>query len=73
MITASCGCKLTDAEGIGKDIVYKDHARDGSKVVTYAVFCDKCFELYEKEGIILKTKQEENDWLQGKTKYDLRS
>lgn len=63
MVIASCGHTLADKEGLGIGIQIKEWAKDGSPAVVYMNVCKKCFKVYEKKELLLKTKKAEEKWL----------
>ncbi len=63
MITASCGHQLTDSEGLGEMMATKDNCKDGSRAVSHRVLCTGCLKWYKENGLELKTKKEQNDYL----------
>jgi len=72
-ITASCGHVLDeDSWGVDLSLMEWDNDYDNGgyiRVVSYGNYCEKCAAEYEKLGIVLHNKQEEQDWLNGKIDY----
>ncbi len=62
-VIATCGHTLTEKEGLGVTIAIKDHCKDGSQAISYPTLCNKCLKWYKKKNLELKTKQEQEDWL----------
>jgi hypothetical protein len=68
IIIATCGHDVTDEwEMVCSGASWMDYARTGERAVSFGILCPECKELYESWGIILHNKQEEDDWLSGKT------
>jgi len=63
MIIASCGHELTEKENLGITILIKSRTKKGNKAVSYINVCNKCFERYKKENLILKTDEDVNKYL----------
>jgi hypothetical protein len=63
MITLSCGHRVKRLDD-GYDVVVREYAHDWSKAVAYKVVCSECKDAYEKQGYILHTEDEVNEWLE---------
>ncbi len=63
MIIATCGHKVDDIDSL-YDLQLQDYTSDGDKCISYVVFCKDCADQYEKEGLVIHTKEEESTWLQ---------
>lgn len=53
-IIASCGHKLTEKEGFGKNIIIEDWDRENKKCETSMVVCKKCYKIYKRNDWILR-------------------
>jgi uncharacterized protein YjhX (UPF0386 family) len=62
-IIASCGHILTQEEKLGNIIAVKDYCRDGNKAVKHLTVCNECFKYYQENKLELKTKREQEQWL----------
>ncbi len=62
MIVASCGHELTKKEGFGKSIIIKSWTRENERAYDCMQVCNKCFNLYKKEGYVL-TRKEAEKWI----------
>lgn len=66
-IIASCGHILTDQEGCGISVAYKDEycdAEEGFKPCTvHAIFCNKCEREWRDKGLLFKDEAEASEWL----------
>ena len=69
MIIASCGHEIS--LGWHSDekstVEYKDFD-DGKPVVVGAVFCEECRKKFARKKLIIKNKQEREDWLKCQNK-----
>jgi hypothetical protein len=73
-VKASCGHWLTKEEesgspSLGYPCSIMSFARDGSRAVDFLSACGKCFNRYGEIGIRLENRQEERDWMCGRTDY----
>lgn len=66
-VIGTCGHELA-ADWFDSDescVAIKDYTREGGRAVSYNCVCPECKAHHEKEGAILKTEQQESEWLDG--------
>lgn len=47
-------------DGLGWPEISAGYSRDGTPARVYSVLCSKCLTLYEAEGLLLKTEEEQD-------------
>jgi hypothetical protein len=62
-VKASCGHLLTEKEGWGTPISVKGEYFGNTNIVHYLTVCDECLKIYKKEGVILETPKDRDDYL----------
>ena len=60
----TCGHKAEEEED-GFTISTKAYSRDNNRAVDYRTVCEKCYYVYEEEGLILFGEAAEAKWLDG--------
>ncbi len=63
-IRASCGHVLTKEEDMGFTASWKSYNRMCEPAVDFGVLCSKCLKEYDKEGLLLKTEDEEQAYME---------
>ena len=63
MITATCGHEIKHT---GRPVAVKSWYKDNIHVINWDVLCPSCRKEYEKDGLILKTREEQIEWLRGR-------
>jgi hypothetical protein len=61
-IYLSCGCKVKEGED-GYKVSVKEYTRENTKAIAYKVVCKKHYEYYDKVKILLKSEEEEMNYL----------
>lgn len=62
---ASCGHEVQDD---GTTLVTKTYTREGNKALSYGHYCSHCVHDMYAADLVLKTVEEEDQWLFGETK-----
>jgi hypothetical protein len=60
----TCGHKAEEGED-GFTISTKAYSRDNNRAVDYRTVCNKCYQVYEEEDLILFGEAAEAKWLDG--------
>jgi len=60
----TCGHKAEDEED-GFTISTKAYTRENNRAVDYRTVCNKCYQVYEMEDLILLGEADEAKWLDG--------
>jgi hypothetical protein len=71
-IIGSCGHDVSaewDENPRQLDLAIMEYARTGENAVSYGVYCKACREQYERWGVVLHNKQEEERWMCGEMEY----
>ena len=63
MIRFTCGHIEESYADSENHIAIRSQDREGNNAIDFIVVCDKCKKYYEKSNSILKTKEEQNDYL----------
>ncbi len=64
-IYATCGHKIEWEWQERGAVEWKDYSREGDRVACYGVLCPECLGDYEREGLVLKTDKERDEWMKG--------
>lgn len=61
-VTATCGCVLTEEEGMGETFYVKDSDRHGN-CISYKTICKKCQAFYWIADLMLPTQEDQDKWI----------
>ncbi|HDY87870.1 MAG TPA: hypothetical protein ENH82_07115 [bacterium] len=60
VMIACCGDEI---DNFDYEAAIQDINREGAHVVSFGVYCKRCYDWFKKEGLILETEQEQEAWL----------
>lgn len=68
-VIASCGHEIPDWPKNEYSFCIKDFVGMLEPAIRHMNACKSCYEFYKREGMILETEQEKQDWLDGMLDY----